>query len=463
MALMFLAGCFLDYEKLSQVDAGGLPPHCVSGALDGDESDVDCGGSCQPCALDQRCAKDGDCLTGACVSEWCVTASGPPAWLPAAELPAARSQLAAVAGADGRIYAIGGNGSGGPLAVVEGYAPESNSWTRWNDLTTPRAGLAAVSAAGTLYAIGGSDAAGNVLATVEIADPLKTGGWSFVTPLVSGRRLLSATTGPDLPQIFVMGGADRANGMEAVVGSVEIYTAGIMMWQQVSVAVAAEAAAAVGADGRIYMTGGWTSGHTATPSSRAAMPPVLSMWTPSADMLSARRGHGAASAPDGMIYCIGGRGADGAALATVEAYRPASNRWTPRSSLSAPRAGVAVAVGTDGRIYAIGGEDDAASPLKIVEGYGPVIGLFSGPGSPATSISPGSPLFLSGRNFAANATVEIHVGALDAAPAATGSTDSAGTLPMMLPLHAPKQSGSYRVFAVDNRSQYPVSAPLSVR
>ena len=35
--------------------------HCGSGVLDGDESDEDCGGSCKPCERGQRCGGDEDC------------------------------------------------------------------------------------------------------------------------------------------------------------------------------------------------------------------------------------------------------------------------------------------------------------------------------------------------------------------------------------------------------------------
>ena len=37
--------------------------HCSSGAMDGDETDQDCGGSCQPCQRGQRCIEDEDCTS----------------------------------------------------------------------------------------------------------------------------------------------------------------------------------------------------------------------------------------------------------------------------------------------------------------------------------------------------------------------------------------------------------------
>ncbi|MBN2013894.1 MAG: hypothetical protein JW778_01820 [Candidatus Altiarchaeota archaeon] len=44
---------------------------CVDGLLDGDESDLDCGGSCVPCSLDQDCVSHLDCLSGFCLRRAC--------------------------------------------------------------------------------------------------------------------------------------------------------------------------------------------------------------------------------------------------------------------------------------------------------------------------------------------------------------------------------------------------------
>jgi hypothetical protein len=47
--------------------------NCMDGVKDGDETDVDCGGSiCPPCAIGQTCGKGGDCQTGVCEAAKCV-------------------------------------------------------------------------------------------------------------------------------------------------------------------------------------------------------------------------------------------------------------------------------------------------------------------------------------------------------------------------------------------------------
>lgn len=46
------------------------PEHCGSGELDGNETDVDCGGpDCRPCGYDQECQQAGDCATLLCSSQ----------------------------------------------------------------------------------------------------------------------------------------------------------------------------------------------------------------------------------------------------------------------------------------------------------------------------------------------------------------------------------------------------------
>ena len=48
------------------------PPACDDGILSGSESDVDCGGSCQPCAEGKECLVGADCGTKVCKANKCV-------------------------------------------------------------------------------------------------------------------------------------------------------------------------------------------------------------------------------------------------------------------------------------------------------------------------------------------------------------------------------------------------------
>jgi hypothetical protein len=49
-----------------------LPPSCSDGTRGGDESDVDCGGSCAKCADARRCADAKDCASGFCSGGFCA-------------------------------------------------------------------------------------------------------------------------------------------------------------------------------------------------------------------------------------------------------------------------------------------------------------------------------------------------------------------------------------------------------
>lgn len=54
------------------VDLLCVPENCVNGELDGDESDVDCGGSCSPCDNGDDCGQRTDCVSGFCDSGTCA-------------------------------------------------------------------------------------------------------------------------------------------------------------------------------------------------------------------------------------------------------------------------------------------------------------------------------------------------------------------------------------------------------
>jgi hypothetical protein len=75
--LVFMAGlvaaCRIttpDFDPL-EVD-GGLPDHCSDREQNAGETDIDCGGPCEGCAVEQRCQIHSDCQ--ACLA--CATPDG---------------------------------------------------------------------------------------------------------------------------------------------------------------------------------------------------------------------------------------------------------------------------------------------------------------------------------------------------------------------------------------------------
>lgn len=63
-----LGSCVPEYKT-------DLAQLCSDGRTDGDETDVDCGGSCRACDAPRACGKDADCTTSTCVSGRCYDAT----------------------------------------------------------------------------------------------------------------------------------------------------------------------------------------------------------------------------------------------------------------------------------------------------------------------------------------------------------------------------------------------------
>jgi hypothetical protein len=70
LLLVLFAACskLLDLQDVT-------PPTCSDGRQDGSETDVDCGGSCEPCATGAACASGDDCTTRSCQGMVCKPTS----------------------------------------------------------------------------------------------------------------------------------------------------------------------------------------------------------------------------------------------------------------------------------------------------------------------------------------------------------------------------------------------------
>ena len=75
------APCKSTSDCQSQLCSGGTcsPASCTDGLKNGAETDVDCGGgmtsTCMPCVVGKKCLAGGDCSTGVCTNGLCVAAS----------------------------------------------------------------------------------------------------------------------------------------------------------------------------------------------------------------------------------------------------------------------------------------------------------------------------------------------------------------------------------------------------
>ena len=431
---------------------GGASSSCGDGLRDGDESDVDCGGSCAPCDVGRACAADADCRTTTCVATRCDLASGPPFWRPLPLLVRERVNPNVATLPDGRVVAIGGGDSANAISnTVEAYSPATSSWSALPPMVLARSGAAAGVVAGRLYVAGGLGNQ-NQLESYDAAQS----AWSVVSNDI-GFQIDQAGFVVAGEALVVFGGLSSPT---TVGGEVHRYRPASGWTALSQLAPRRSLTGALGSDGLLYALGG--NDGTRPLATVQSYSTVTGQWSDAPALPVATERLAAVAAPDGRIYVIGGAtGASGAmptgaAVATVEAYRPGSGGWTPVAPLQNPRRSLGATVGGDGLLYAVGGARDNAPALRDVEAYGPLAQLA------AASVAPGGRPVVSGSNFAAHATVQLYASqSAGGAAIASGTTDGQGVLaPVTLPPFT--TAGSYPLTLVDDRSRYPVTIWLTV-
>jgi N-acetylneuraminic acid mutarotase len=376
------------------------------------------------------------------------TRTGPGSWtsgLP--DMPNARFALAAAAGPDGRIYAIGGDNNNGIVQTVDVYDPASNSWSTAAPLPTGRDFLAAAAGRdGRIYAIGGISAGKSN--KVEVYDPF-TNIWSTAATLPTPRFALAAAAGPD-GRIYAIGGRElSAKGNE-----VEVYDPVSNSWSTAAPMPTPrwDLAAVAGPDGRIYAIGG--QGLSAEGNEVEVYDPASNSWSTAAPMPTPRFNLAAAVGPDGRIYAIGGLDRSSADVNTVEVYDPATNRWSTAAPMPTYRSSLAAVTGQGGRIYAIGGAYGGApfgtlaflstQPVHVLHGSltAGTINLVLTQGAP---FSGAVVAFQSSNTLeqAADFTAVIHWG--DGTPDSSGTVRGAAGLFTVRGSHTFAQAGTYRV------------------
>ncbi len=202
-------------------------------------------------------------------------------WRGVAGLPGGgRADLAAATGADGTIYAIGG--WSGQIGVrgqqyyntVFAYHPATNSWSQVASLpASDRSGLAATTGAdGTIYALGGDGDTYYAQSSAFAYTPA-TDSWRSVASLPDARVDLAAATDAD-GTIYALGGADASNTPQS---SVYAYTPATDSWAPLPTLPGGLSGlgAATGADGAIYALGGQGATGVAQTTTLAYYPPPI--------------------------------------------------------------------------------------------------------------------------------------------------------------------------------------------
>jgi N-acetylneuraminic acid mutarotase len=246
-------------------------------------------------------------------------------WSTRAPMNIARMNLAAASNFDARTYAFGGDGGeGGEVAAfssVECYSPFSNTWTLVAPMHTARTELAGVRGAdGRIYAIGGRDAGFNTLNTVE-AYNTRMDVWTFVAPMHTPRRLAAAALAPD-GRIYVFGGVDQSFN---VLNTVECYSPFSNTWTFVASMPTARfsLAAAPGPNGSLLALGGQDQFGNVL-NTVESYKPNTNLWSTVVSMPTARFGLAAALGADSGVYAFGGEDSTFTIIATTESLRSIS-------------------------------------------------------------------------------------------------------------------------------------------
>jgi N-acetylneuraminic acid mutarotase len=223
--------------------------------------------------------------------------------------------------------------------------------------STGRFNPAAVAGAdGLIYVIGGLSVTGTVtLASVEAYDRTKN-TWTSRTPMHYARSSFPAVATPD-GHIYVFGGDGY--------GTVEMYDPVVDRWivRAPMLTPRDHAGAALGPDGLIYTFGGINP--SGTQRSVESYSPALDKWTALQDMSGPLEDAGVVAGTDGKLYVIGGQ-YTGTISSVVKSYDTSAHAWTSRPALPAGVFAAGVTVRGNGSIYVIGGNTGTSYTAKVL-------------------------------------------------------------------------------------------------
>ena len=287
-----------------------------------------------------------------------------PTWSKGEEMPTPRHEAAAVAIGD-KIYVMGGadyskNLQGTRFDKVEIYDTQKNKWIN-STKPMPVAidhGAAAVYN-DKIYLVGGFIEGRVPTNKLFIYDTIKD-EWKEGKPMSSPRAKLAAQFVNGT--LYVVGGL---NNSHIPLNTMEAYNPQSNTWtSKAPMPTARHHLGMEVIDGKLFALGGRILGDgvptanlepTASNFNRNEMyDPQTDKWTVKQPMLDKISGFGIASA-NGQIYIFGGAGIEGGYLDSVEKYNPLTNKWTYEPRMPSNREGQE-AVTVDNKIYTIGGQ-----------------------------------------------------------------------------------------------------------
>lgn len=276
-------------------------------------------------------------------------------WTTGASMPTARSEIAGAA-LNGKIYIVGGfNETGRSSSTVEAYDPSTDEWSTSTaaaaaavaPLPQPLDHTAAASYDGKLYVVGGGYLnRGDLSNKLFIYDP-NTNRWTKGQDLPSARGALTANFINGT--LYVVGGIDASGA----ISSNWAYDLGTNTWaEKAPMPTAREHLTSATVDNKLFVIGGRTSGMTTNVDANEVYDPLIDGWTVLESMPSQRGGLSSA-AVNGSIYVFGGE-VPVRTFDNNEKYDTVSNEWRSELPMPTARHGLA-AVAIDDLIYVIGG------------------------------------------------------------------------------------------------------------
>ncbi len=217
-----------------------------------------------------------------------------------------------------------------------------------------------------------------ILSTAELYDPDK-GKFSYTGSMSQSRFGHAATlltTGPHANQVLIIGGRTENN---VSLQSTEIYdpeTGTFSPGPEMKIDRYRHTATLL-TDGRILITGGYSSTQSHTVSTAEIYDPTTNTFTllTNAGMTHPRMDHTATLLKDGRVLVAGGwNSVEGRTVASVDLFDPTPNAFTPTAPMFLSRHEHTATLLPDGRVLVVGGlrvEPGVSQTLNEVEIYTP--------------------------------------------------------------------------------------------
>lgn len=275
-------------------------------------------------------------------------------------LPAARKNMGVVA-VGNTLYVVGGDDASGPTSSVLAYdtglrdqsvAGKIAQWATKAPLPEPRASLGVAVLDGKIYAVGG-ERDGAPIAAASVYDPA-TDMWSALPPLPEGRTDLAAAAANG--KLYVLGGTTVAGTgpQRPGLAMVSVYDPATKQWSAApAMPTARSGLATVTVGNMIYALGGQQDGTSLKAVER--FDPQTNTWSAVAPLRDARRNL-AATSRENTIYAAGGIGTAESSN-TLQVFDIAANKWSSGPDLVAGSSGLGIAA-VNGKLYTVGGAKD---------------------------------------------------------------------------------------------------------